>query len=399
VTAAGVRDVLAAAAGLAPELDALSRRIHGHPEVGFTEVRAAAWLAEYLEGRGYAVEREAGGVATAFRATLGPADTAGPTVALLAEYDALPGIGHGCGHNLIAGAAAGAGAILAAVRGPRPTGRVEVIGTPAEEGGGGKAALLAAGVFRGVDAALMVHPFARTRMYEPLLGRLKLAVEFRGKAAHAAAYPDEGLNALDAMLLHFQGLAAMRQQLRPEARVHGIITRGGDAPNIIPEHTAAVFYVRALDREYLRDLVRRFEACAEGAARATGTRVQVTSEAFPYEPMRASRTLSERFRRHLAAVGVEEDPPAPRPALASSDIGNVSQVLPTIHPWVGILPPGHPELPLHTPEFRDAAVTDFALGRMRAAACALALTALDVLGDPACLAAARAELVGSPPPA
>ncbi len=385
----GIRDVAAAAERLAPELDALSRRIHAHPELGFMEVQAAAWLAEYLEAHGYAVEREAGGVVTAFRATLG-ANT-GPTVALMAEYDALPGIGHGCGHNLIATAAAGAGAILAEVLGHSVPGRVQVIGTPAEEGGGGKVALLDAGVFRGVDAALMVHPMSRTRIYEDLLARSKLTVEFFGHPAHAAAYPDEGVNALDAMVLHLQGISAMRQQLRPEARVHGIITHGGDAPNITPEHTAAVFYVRALDRQYLREVVRRFEACAQGAARMTGTRVSVTPEAFVYEPQRPNRALSERFRAYLRAIGVEEDPPPPRPPLASSDVGNVSQALPTIHPWIGILEAGQDDVPIHTREFRDAAATEHAHQRMRAAACALALTALDVLIDPACLAAAREE--------
>lgn len=388
-----VRDVLAAAERLAPELDALSCRIHTHPELGFMEVQASAWLAEYLERHGYAVEREAGGVATAFRAMLGAGD--GPTVAFLAEYDALPGIGHGCGHNLIAAAAAGAGAILTAVVGPKGPGRIQVIGTPAEEGGGGKVALLDAGVFRGVDAALMIHPSSRTRIYDDFLGRLKLTVEFFGKPAHAAAFPDEGVNALDAMVLHLQGVSAMRQQLRPDARVHGIVTHGGDAPNIIPAHTAGVFYVRALRQEYLTEVVRRFEACAEGAAQATGCRVKITPEAFLYDPMRPNRTLSERFRAHLAAAGVEEDPPPARPALASSDVGNVSQALPTIHPWVGILPPGQPDIPLHTPEFRDAATTEFAHGRMRAAACALALTALDALTDPPCLRAAREEFQGS----
>ncbi len=386
-----LRAVLAAAERLAPELDGLSRQIHAHPEVGFMEVRAAAWLAEYLERHGFAVEREAGGVATAFRATLGGDRAGGPTVALLAEYDALPNVGHGCGHNLIAAAAAGAGAILRAVGDRRAPGRVQVIGTPAEEGGGGKVALLQAGVFRGVDAALMVHPLSRTRMYEALLGRSKLTVEFFGKPAHAAAYPDEGVNALDAMVLHLQGISAQRQQLRPQARIHGIVTHGGDAPNIIPEHTAAVFYVRALDPGYLREVVRRFEACAQGAARATGTRAKVTAEPFLYEPMRMNRTLSERFRAHLAAAGVEEDPPPPRPPLASSDVGNVSQVLPTIHPWIGIVPPGEADVAIHTREFRDAAATDHAMRRMRAAACALALTALDVLTDPACLAAVREE--------
>jgi amidohydrolase len=385
-----IADVLAAAGRLAPELDALSRRIHAHPEVGFAEVRAAAWLAEYLERYGFAVERQAGGVATAFRATLGAG--AGPTVALLAEYDALPGIGHGCGHNLIAAAAAGAGALCAATGALRRGGRVQVIGTPAEEGGGGKVALLDAGVFRGVDCALMVHPLSRTRMHEDLLARSKLTVEFGGRPAHAAAYPDEGVNALDAMVLHLQGISAMRQQLRPTARIHGIVTHGGDAPNIIPEHTAAVFYVRARTRRYLGELVQRFEACAGGAAVATGCRTTVTPEPFVYEPLRTSQSLVGRFRDHLAAAGVPEDAPPPRPPLASSDAGNVSQVVPTIHPWIGILPPGAPDVPIHTREFRDAAATDHAMGRMRAAACALALTALDVLGDPQVLRAARAEL-------
>jgi amidohydrolase len=387
VTAA---DAGAAAERLAPELDALSRRIHAHPEVGFLEVEAARGLAEFLEKHGNAVERESGGVATAFRATA-PGATDGPTVALLAEYDALPGIGHGCGHNLIATAAAGAAAILTALGGARRPGRVLVIGTPAEEGGGGKVALLDAGVFAGVDAALMIHPFSRTRMHEPLLGRSKLTVEFLGRPAHAAAYPDEGINALDAMVLHLQGISAMRQQLRPEARVHGIVTHGGDAPNIVPEHTAGVFYVRALDRGYLREVVRRFEVCAEGAARASGTRAKVTAEPFLYEPFRQNRTLEERFRTHLAAAGVEEDPPAARPALASSDVGNVSQAMPTIHAWIGIVPPGQADVPIHTREFRDLAATDHAHRRTRAAACALALTALDVLADPALLPAARAE--------
>jgi amidohydrolase len=383
-------DVLAAAEPIAPELDALSMLIHGHPEVGFLEVEAARWLGEFLEKHGYAVEREAGGVATAFRATA-PGATGGPTVALLAEYDALPGIGHGCGHNLIAAAAAGAAAILTAVGDRRRPGRVLVIGTPAEEGGGGKVALLEAGIFAGVDAALMIHPFSRTRMYEPLLGRSRMTVEFFGRPAHAAAYPDEGINALDAMVLHLQSISAMRQQLQPQARVHGIVTHGGDAPNIIPEHTAATFYVRALDRGYLREVVRRFEACAEGAARASGTRAKITADPFLYEPYRQNRTLEERFRAHLAAVGVEEDPPAPRPSLASSDVGNVSQAMPTIHAWIGIVPPGQADVPIHTREFRDLAATDHAHRRMRAAACALALTALDALADPGVLAAARDE--------
>jgi amidohydrolase len=263
------------------------------------------------------------------------------------------------------------------------------VGTPAEEGGGGKVALLEAGVFRGVDAALMIHPGPRTQMHEELLGRRKIVVEFAGRPAHAAAFPDQGVNALDAMLLHFQGVAAMRQQLRPTARVHGIITHGGDAPNIIPEHTAAVFYVRARTLPYLEELEQRFRACAEGAARATGCRATLTPEGFVYAPLRRNDALATRFRGHLAALGVTEDPAPPRPALASSDVGNVSQALPTIHPWIGILPTGQSDVPIHTREFRDAAATDLGHERMRAAAGALALTALDLLTEPGVLAAAR----------
>ncbi len=387
------RDVRAAAEKLAPELEALARRIQAHPEVGFAEIQAAAWLADFLERHGFAVERGVGGVATAFRASLGAGR--GPTVAVLAEYDALPGIGHGCGHHLIAGAAAGAGALVAATAGAGLPGRVQVIGTPAEEGGGGKIALLDAGVFAGVDAAVMIHPFSRTRMHEDLLGRSKIVVEFLGKGAHASAYPDTGINALDALLLHFQHVAQMRQQLRPDVRVHGVITHGGDAPNVIPAHTAAVFYVRALAGDVLRDVVRRFEACARGAARATGCEARITPERFLYEPMRTNAVLAESFREHLHALGIEEDLPAPRPALASSDVGNVSQVLPALHAWIGVLEPGHPDVPLHTPEFREASATPFALERMRAAACALALTALDVVLDPGYLAAVQAASAGS----
>jgi amidohydrolase len=388
VSAPGAPDLRAALEKLAPELDALSRRIHAHPEPGFAEVQAAGWLADYLERHGFALERPVGGVATAFRATLGGAR--GPTVALLAEYDALPAIGHGCGHHLIAAAAAGAGALLAATAGASLPGRVQVIGTPAEEGGGGKIALLEAGVFAGVDAALMIHPFSRTRMHEDLLGRSKLVVEFLGRAAHAAAYPDLGVNALDAMLLHFQHVAQLRQQLRPDARIHGVITHGGDAPNVIPARTAALFYVRALERDYLGEVVQRFEACALGAGRATGSEARVTPEAFRYEPMCTNPVLADCFREHLRAMGVEEDLPPPRPALASSDAGNVSQALPTLHAWIGGLEPGRPDVPLHTAEFRDVAATEFAMARMHAAAGALALTALEVLREPGCLAAVRA---------
>ncbi|HEU5322786.1 MAG TPA: M20/M25/M40 family metallo-hydrolase, partial [Methylomirabilota bacterium] len=219
---------------LADELESLSHRIHDNPELCFEEDRAHAWLTEFLEKHGARVERGVGGLPTAFRATIagtGP----GPTIAILCEYDALPGIGHGCGHNVIATAGAGAGAALAGALGTVPfAGRVQIIGTPAEEGGGGKVKLMDAGVFGDVDAAMMVHGRCSTQVWRPTLGIVKVKVEFFGKAAHASSWPWRGVNALNAVLQLFVAMDAMRQQLRPDARIHGVITRGGEQANIIP---------------------------------------------------------------------------------------------------------------------------------------------------------------------
>jgi len=218
---------------LADELDTLSRRIHEHPELGYQEVKAAGWLSEFLERQGFKMERGVAGVDTAFRGTLDTGD--GPTIAILCEYDALPAIGHACGHNVIAAAGAGAGAALAAVRAQLPKGRIQVIGTPAEEGGGGKVKLIRGGVFEAVDVAMMIHGFDRWIMHQDLLGIVRCGFEFTGKAAHAAADPWEGVNALDAVIQTFNNVSMLRQQVRPEARIHGIVTSGGAAPNISEE--------------------------------------------------------------------------------------------------------------------------------------------------------------------
>jgi len=232
----------------ADELEGLSLRIHANPELCFKEERAAAWLTEFLEQRGARVERGVGGLPTAFRATIdgtGP----GPTIAILAEYDALPGIGHGCGHNVIGASGAGAGAALGRALGTVPfAGRIQVIGTPAEEGGAGKVKLMEAGVFKDVDAAMMIHGRPGTRVWRPSLGIVKVTCEFFGKAAHASSWPWRGVNALNAVIQLFVALDFMRQQTRPDARIHGVITKGGEQANIIPEHTAAEFYLRAPTR-------------------------------------------------------------------------------------------------------------------------------------------------------
>src|SRR5262245_21777060 len=224
-------------------LETLSRAIHDSPELGFQETKACAWLGEFLDRHGFKVERGTGGVETAFRASLETGE--GPTIAIMCEYDALPGIGHACGHNVIAASGAGAGAALAVARGVLPKGRVQVIGTPAEEGGGGKCRLIKAGVFKDVDAAMMIHGFDRTMLHQDLLGIVRGTFEFTGKASHASADPWEGVNALDAVIATFNAVSMMRQQVRPDCRIHGIITNGGAAANIINEYASAIFLVHA----------------------------------------------------------------------------------------------------------------------------------------------------------
>jgi amidohydrolase len=368
---------------LGDDLDRLSRTIHDHPELGYEEVKACGWLTEFLDRQGFRVETGIAGVETAFRATL---DTgAGPTVAILCEYDALPGIGHACGHNVIATAGAGAGAALAAVRSALPGGRVLVIGTPAEEGGGGKIKLIRGGVFEGVDAVMMIHGFDRTLLHQDLLGIVRAGFEFRGKASHASADPWEGINALDACIQMFNAVAMLRQQTRPGCRIHGIIAHGGAAANIIPEHAAALFYVRAPRIDEMRDLYRRVVACAEGAALATGATLSVTEHDNVYEPLTSNPVLLDLFAANMAAVGLEPGAPIPD-RLGSSDIGNVSQVVPAIQPMVQIAPPG---TAIHTRQFADAAVAPLARSGMLAAAKIMAMTTFDLLAEPAQVRAAR----------
>jgi amidohydrolase len=374
---------------LGDELEALSRRIHDHPELGYQEVQACAWLSEFLAAKGLKVERGVGGVPTAFRATVETG--AGPTIAIMCEYDALPGLGHACGHNVIATAGAGAGAALAAVRDKLPAGCIQVIGTPAEEGGGGKVALIEGGVFAGVDAAMMIHGWDAWIGHQDLLGIVRLGFEFTGKAAHAAADPWSGVNALDAVIQLFNNVAMLRQQVRPEARIHGIITNGGAAPNIIPESAAAQFYVRAAQLDYMWDLARRVEACAEGAATATGCEVKALRMERPYEPMKRNAALLDAFRANMTSLGVEESPEI-TDRLGSSDVGNVSQILPTIQPLVQIAPSG---TPIHSRLFEAAAVTRLARDGMLKAAATMAMTTLDLLAEPDLLQRAQREFTAT----
>jgi amidohydrolase len=374
---------------LADELESLSRQIHAHPELGYQEVQACGWLSDFLARQGFKVEKGVGGVDTAFRGTIETGD--GPTVAILCEYDALPGIGHACGHNIIATSGAGAGAALAAVRAQLPKGRIQVIGTPAEEGGGGKIKLIKAGVFQDVDCAMMIHGFDRTILHQDLLGIVRGTFEFSGKASHASADPWEGVNALDAVIQTYNAVSMMRQQVRPDCRIHGIITNGGAAANIIPESASAIFYTRAPRIDTMWDLFKRVTAAAEGAAKATGCTLKVTQHESVYEPMKSSRVMLDLFAANMRGAGLTEGAPIPD-RLGSSDIGNVSQVIPAIQPMVAIAPTG---MAIHTREFADAAVKPLARAGMVAAAKTMALTTFDLLAEPARVRAAKDEFARS----
>ena len=378
---------------LADDLERLSHRIHENPELCFKEEKAAAWLTAFLEAQGAQVERGVGGLPTAFRATItgqGP----GPTIAIMAEYDALPSIGHACGHNVIATSGVGAGAALAAALRPLPfPGRIQVIGTPAEEGGAGKVRLMEAGVFKDVDAAMMIHGRPGTQIWRPSLGIIKVRCEFFGRAAHASSWPWRGVNALNAMIHLFVSLDMMRQQVRPEARIHGVITKGGDQANIIPEHTAAEFYLRAPTRDYCKELLRRFEGCAQSAATATGCTVTVTPDPIIHDPLKPNFTMAALFGKNLERIDFPVDPDDGQAGYGSTDCGNVSQALPTIHPYIRISPDG---IPGHSREFAEWAKSPLARKGMVAAAKTLAMTALDLLADPEALRKAKEEFAKAP---
>jgi amidohydrolase len=380
--------VLRAIDTVSEELIGLAKRIHANPEIAFQEVQSSQWLCETLEKHGFKVTRGVAELPTAFRAEVA-GKRGGPTVAFLAEYDALPDIGHACGHNLICTAALGAGIGLAAAMSEVP-GKTLVLGTPAEEGGGGKVIMLEKGAFNDVDVAMMFHPASYTLTGRPSLASNRLKLKFLGKAAHAAATPDEGINALDAMIQTFVNIGLLRQQLRPDARVHGIITYGGAAPNIIPDRTEAIFSVRAADRPYAEEVLKKVIGCAEAGARGTAARLEYEVKKG-YEAIRPNAPLADTFARHLEELGWPIDPPPSRSKMGSTDMGDVSQVIPAIHPYLTI---GR-EIAGHSIEFREAAHSSQAFKAMITAAKAMALTGYDILTQPDLLARVREDFRGT----
>jgi amidohydrolase len=360
---------------LAPVLRDMAARIHAHPELRFQEHRAAAWLAEAVESAGVLVERKLGGLDTAFRARIG--DGKGPHVAILAEYDALPEIGHACGHNLIAAGALGAFLALARQR-QAVVGTVDLVGTPAEEGGGGKIKLLRAGVFEGVDAAMMFHPFDRDLLTHPALANTWVEMRFHGTPAHASLAPQDGASALGACLSTFHLVDAQRVHFRDGVRVHGFVTNGGQAVNIIPEHAACEFSVRArtgAEMDRVRAIVER---CARGAAMAHGVEVELSIREG-YRDLVNNLALARRFGVHMGTLGRSPAERDPSIGSGSTDMGDVSHAVPVIHPWLAICDKG--ETNCHQHAFQACAGSPRGEGAMLDAAKALALTAADVLRD------------------
>lgn len=372
-------------------LTALSLDLHAHPELSMAEHRSAGLLTDVLRRNGFRVETGIAGLPTAFRAEYG---TGTPRVAYLCEYDALPEIGHGCGHNLIA--AGGIGAALALARVLDHTGlggTVTVIGTPGEEGAGGKILELDRGVFDDVDAALMFHPGDRTLPIRHATAAQKLVVEYHGVAAHAAGSPADGRSALAGLVQLFVAVDAMRQFVPETVRLHGIITHGGTAANVVPEYARGEFQVRDLTRESVTELVSRFRAAAQGTAGATGTTVEITSGLL-YSERKNNHPLAFRVADHLRTAGVEVETPVLRGGTGSSDIGNVSLALPTIHPYLAVLPRG---TATHSREMTRLVATPEAHAATWTMAGALARAGADLLADPAFLAAVRDDFAHRPP--
>jgi amidohydrolase len=370
---------------LRDDLIGISTTIHSNPETAFQEFKSSALLCDTLEQAGFAVTRGVGGLETAFRAeAYGVGD--GPTIALLAEYDALPELGHACGHNIMGTAAIGAAVAVKSILAELP-GRVVVIGTPAEEGGGGKVILVEKGIFNDVDAAMIVHPSGRTIVVRGSLASTRLFLEFRGRASHAAAAPEDGINALEAVILTFNNVNALRLHLRSDARVHGIITSGGTAANIIPDYAAAQFSVRAAKQRYAQQVLRRVIQCAEAGAAATGATVKYSTNPS-YAELIPNMTLAQAFTENWESIGVHVAEPRPYERGGSTDMGNVSQIVPAIHAYIKIVGEG---VGGHTNEFRQASVAPMGHEGLIHAAKGMAMTAIDLLSNPELMARVKKE--------
>lgn len=359
------------------ELNKLGEEIWRNPELAYEEYKAHNLLTEYLEKKGFDVVRSYLGVKTAFKATFG--DDAKPNICVISEYDALPEIGHACGHNLIAesGIAAGLAIKAALEANGAPSGSLTVMGTPAEEGGSGKVKLIQKGAFDDVDLAMMVHPFTCNTLEPNFLANCYVKVTYFGKAAHAAAFPWDGVNALDAAILAYTNISALRQQLKTTVRIHGIISNGGARPNIIPELSEMQYSIRAPSRQEVTEVKAKVIACFEAAAKATGCTVEIQNITEGYDDVRHNLVMCNLYdnnSKQLGVTHVEYTNPT-----GSTDMGNVSYIVPAIHPMYGI---GDGTQVNHTREFTSAAGTPEAYQNTLTAAKAIAMTAIDLYTTP-----------------
>jgi amidohydrolase len=366
----------------------ISKALFHDPEIALKEYKACKLLTEALMAYGFTIETGIGGLETAFRATFG--GNSNTTIAILAEYDALIGLGHACGHNLIAAAAIGAGVALAALV-PKLNGQIQVIGTPAEEGNGGKIILANMGVFNSVDAAMMFHPASKNMVLRPSLASTEVKVEFFGKASHAAAAPEEGISALDAMILTFNNINALRQTFGSKDRVAGVILDGGEVSNIIPAYTSADFTVRSLTAKRRDILVEKVIACAQAGAQTIGC--QLKYKVTPgYKEIIPNKILAGLFKSNLESLGRIIVDPDPNERMGSTDMGDISHLVPSIHPYLAIAPE---KVAGHTVEFREYCISDAGKLAMLDAAKALAMTTVDLLVNPEMLVKAKEELANT----
>jgi amidohydrolase len=351
----------------------ISDHLYHNPELGDQEYESMELLVQFLEHHQFTVEKGIVGRPTAFKAVY-DSQKEGPTIAYLSEYDALPGVGHGCGHNLIGTMSAGAGVLLSKVV-DEIGGRVVVLGTPAEETNGGKVPMAEQGIFDEIDAAMILHPADESYESGDSLAMDAIQFDFRGQTSHAAASPEKGINALDAVLQLFNGINALRQHVTSDVRIHGIIKEGGVAANIVPDKAVAQFYVRAKDRTYLNEVVEKVKNIAEGASLMTGAELYISNYELSYDNMITNQTLSQLFTENLVATGVKEVKKA-KQTYGSIDMGNVSQVVPAIHPYIGLDSPG---LIAHTKEFADLTITENSHHILSKGALALASTGFDLI--------------------
>lgn len=364
-----------------PELVALTRHLYHHPELGHEEIIACESHVSLLKKYNFEIQDNYMNMPTAFRATYDSGRT-GPTVCLMSEYDALPGIGHGCGHNILGATSTGAGIVISKLMAERGlAGKVVVLGTPAEETSGGKVVMVDGGAFDTIDVAIMAHPSDAYVKSGASLAMEALEFKFIGRTAHAAASPEKGINALDAVINTFVSINALRQHVLPSARIHGVITKGGEAANVIPDLAIAQFYVRATHKSYLNELVEKVKNCARAAALSTRATLEIRNYETSYDNMVHNDPLSETFVKHLKSLGVDEIK-TQKDGYGSLDAGNVSQVVPTIHPYFDIC--GKPTTG-HSTAFAEATRTEYAHDNMCIALSALACTAAEVIENEALL--------------